>query len=404
MSAEIEERLTVSGMGDRFGFNEGVDDRLPIPAEEESGRIPTWQIWPLTSVICAVILLALGFLARAWVLLPAIGSKLSFVLSSIVLWLLVQRCLSFSLRRYQSQNVRRLIAIVNRSTGIKWVDYAGIPISLVFAIVLLLREPILCPYPLFAMPAFFAWSRIEPVEWPTRPRSGRREKLPEPTEPDEAITEEKNLRVLPPFAWQYHAIAQDQTHTFSFRLAVDKARYASYQSRNPFASGTAGQLGYAALIKELVGKGITPEVEQVAANLVRLSEEKKLSPYDEVNNVLAFLGTIPYSDDPGGADYWRYPIETLMEKEDGSDCDCHAILAAAIYWLMGYECIILIGPGHMACAVSGADGFPQTERFYRSTSHGNRAFFYCETTNPAARAGEIPEDMSSNDFQEYEIC
>ncbi len=138
-------------------------------------------------------------------------------------------------------------------------------------------------------------------------------------------------------------------------------------------------------------------VKFAAGELGRLARAQHLSPLDETRLVLSFVQHLTYASDletTGHLEYGRYPVETLVDRV--GDCDCHAILAAALLRHLGFEVVLLLLPqvdprntdsAHIAIAIAGADHLPERLRYYRV---GNRRYFYCETTGPGADFGELP--------------
>ncbi|MGV3723670.1 MAG: hypothetical protein ACO1SX_22460 [Actinomycetota bacterium] len=145
------------------------------------------------------------------------------------------------------------------------------------------------------------------------------------------------------------------------------------------------------------------EVVMVAAKLKEINAAAGYSTFRQVGNVLAFSYQFDYAydiDTKGVREYPRYPVEMLWDRV--GDCECHAILAAALLVLLGFETVLLDvdfeeGPGHIAVGVAGADGMPDDLKYY--TLDGRR-YFYCEATpaRPAAdgrrhwhwKIGDVP--------------
>lgn len=154
-----------------------------------------------------------------------------------------------------------------------------------------------------------------------------------------------------------------------------------------------------------VRDGLTPEVEDTARAMRRISGQDRLGTIAEINNVLAFAQRFKYaqdSEDKGVSEYPKYPLETMVE--DRGDCEDHAILAAACLVRLGYDVRLVLlkygsGLGHMALAVAGAEGLPDALALRDPVS--GRTFYYCEATTDAGsrdpnavsfRMGEIPSN------------
>ena len=96
----------------------------------------------------------------------------------------------------------------------------------------------------------------------------------------------------------------------------------------------------------------------------------------------AFIyGCIEYDNDEykSGKEYWRYPLQTLIEKT--GDCEDTSILLAAILDAAGYESGIILLPGHAMCAVT-TDDIP--DLVYPNKKHSDvysLNFYPVETTS-----------------------
>lgn len=185
-----------------------------------------------------------------------------------------------------------------------------------------------------------------------------------------------------------------QARKFHLTVVVDKGRYRAYAESNPYREGEPLRPNF----KQLVTSGLTEEVVQVATGLLAMSQEEGFSTFQELSNLCAFVQSIPYVDDLSskGRVYYRYPIETLLENQ--ADDNCKSVLLASIAKAMGYEVIMLEAPGHTACAVTGADGIPG--RFF---DYGGRRYYYCEAAQSGYRLGEMPPQLSRDQFKVYTV-
>jgi len=118
---------------------------------------------------------------------------------------------------------------------------------------------------------------------------------------------------------------------------------------------------------------------------------KGFTEIEKVNFVIAFVQSLPYTEDRVSTpwnEYPRYPIETLFDR--GGDCEDTSILVAALLDRMGYDVALLFLSGEKHCAVGvsieGAHG-----SYY---SIGAKKYFYLETTGEGWRIGEIPPDFT----------
>lgn len=183
---------------------------------------------------------------------------------------------------------------------------------------------------------------------------------------------------------------------FTIEVPIQVVRYEEFRKR---PHGVAQESDFARFVLE----NLTHETSRVASKLRELHEKRRFRPFDEVCNILAFVQQFRYGydqDTKGVPEYPRYPIETLVDRI--GDCDCHAILCAALLKVLGYD-VVLLGVsfkndpvGHLAVGVEGADHLKG--EYYRDAKTGKR-YFYCEATPSAAsdrglrvqwRFGEFP--------------
>ena len=64
---------------------------------------------------------------------------------------------------------------------------------------------------------------------------------------------------------------------------------------------------------------------------------------------------------------------------------------------MGYDCCLLLLPGHMAVGVV-LEGDPPIEgAFHMSGNLSGPTYYYCETTSPDFRIGMVPSNVNINE-------
>lgn len=129
-----------------------------------------------------------------------------------------------------------------------------------------------------------------------------------------------------------------------------------------------------ACLRELIGK------------FLKIGEKAGYSADENVYNVVAFVQSLNYVTDEeskGCEEYFRYPVETLVDGE--GDCDDSSILIAAILQEMGYGVVFLVYDDHLALGVKGA-GYIQGAYF---TFRGSN-YYYLETTSSGWHLGEVP--------------
>ena len=130
------------------------------------------------------------------------------------------------------------------------------------------------------------------------------------------------------------------------------------------------------------------EGTEALQDLIR--EFKKVMPREwrderKVNFVLAFVQSLPYTDDAettGYGDFYKYVTETLVEG--GGDCEDTSVLFASIMSGLDFKLALINPPGHLAVGVKGN---------FRGAyvSYENEKYFFCETTGIDWRLGQVPQ-------------
>ncbi|MCK4353258.1 hypothetical protein KAW65_07625 [candidate division WOR-3 bacterium] len=286
----------------------------------------------------------------------------------------------------------KVIKEATRRTGVPGLDVYGVIISVASIVVLLFFSHLYLPLGIVSLIAFVSLVRLPPE---LRPLGRIREVRPVPIEP-EGETEERS------YEWKFPAGFEE--HSEFMNLKLSKARYKNLREKNPSRNRQPNPDD----LSEFVGSGITPEIYQAVNHFSDTTNNYSLSGYDEVTNALCFAQeSIEYAydkDSVGIEDYWRYPLETLYDKQ--GDCECKSIMVAAILKALGYDVLFLIisskdktKPSHAAIAVAGADGFPD----FKGYNYKGKVYFYCETTAEGWKVGEIPREYSDAEIGAFNV-
>ena len=118
----------------------------------------------------------------------------------------------------------------------------------------------------------------------------------------------------------------------------------------------------------------------------------KWVPERRINFVLAFVQSIPWTDDrtTGYDEFYKYATETLAEGK--GDCEDTSILFAAILSGLGFQSALLNLPGHLAVGVKG-----NFREGYEYKRYGNDKYYYCETTSKHRKLGNMPKRYEGKD-------
>jgi len=128
-------------------------------------------------------------------------------------------------------------------------------------------------------------------------------------------------------------------------------------------------------------------IDQMIREINTAAIKEGFTELEKVNFVIAFVQSLPYTEDDVATpwnEYPKYPIETLFDR--GGDCEDTSILVAALLDRLGYDValLILLYENHAAVGVSieGAYG-----SYY---PYEGKEYFYLETTGEGWEIGEIP--------------
>lgn len=141
-------------------------------------------------------------------------------------------------------------------------------------------------------------------------------------------------------------------------------------------------------------------VKDLADELLSNAESQNYNDITIANFILKFVqATIIYRLDDetkGCQEYWRFPVETLVDKY--GDCEDTSVLYAAFMDALSYEVALLFYSwlengekvGHLAVGLhlEGNHGS------YVEDEAGTR-YYYCETTTTAYSIGQIPKDIKT---------
>lgn len=147
-----------------------------------------------------------------------------------------------------------------------------------------------------------------------------------------------------------------------------------------------------------VEKGLSADVHRLVAEIAGLLEKRDARCVARLDTLLQFVHQFQYisDEDSKGGEYARFPIETLYDEE--GDCDCFAILAAALFKLHGYSAALIFSQNHCMAGV----GIPENIEIpgnWVEDSEG-RKYFVCEATGRGWRIGELSDE---HDFAVEEV-
>jgi len=185
------------------------------------------------------------------------------------------------------------------------------------------------------------------------------------------------------YEWEFNG------KSFSYELTVDGADYRKATGSSIDRGGSISIDNYKTDSGEEVAVKDYIVVDQYIKGLAQSLKTKYTEAFDEEPDKEAFIkftelfiySCIEYDYDEyrSGREYWRYPLQTLIEKT--GDCEDTSILMAAILDAAGYDSGIILLPGHAMCAVTTTDITDKPEYPVKRHSDVYSLYYYpVETT------------------------
>jgi len=281
---------------------------------------------------------------------------------------------------------RRLARTAAERTGLLWFERVCMLFALVAFIVGVGANAATTPLPLLAGLGFLA---VAGGEYREREVEGTFPPLVL-TPPDETELLDDQVYTGRTFAWSFEVADERVQGELTLRVSIPSYQQAS--ADNPkFEHAANGDPRFTSWVIDFP----SGEVARLATSLSGVADNRSMSSFLRIANVVAFAQAIKYAldlDSKNAEEYWRYPIETLFDE--CGDCEDTALLAAAVLRKMGQEVamVVTVGEtdGHAALGVGAPHGLPGA---YLRGNDG-KPYYYCETTATGWRVGEIPPDMA----------
>lgn len=381
-----------------------------IRPEYESAGLPpgSWANTAFVSSIIFGILYSFFYLiADYWMLFPFLGKTWSFVLTMYLFYLL-----TWSLIRqikiellFSSDIIQDYLELLNRNTGQRKRNHA-----LIFVLIIGLFISIFKTGAVFA-PLFMALltgllvniKSIKAEPWTVISRF----LIPKPL-PDEADDETGDD--VREYRWELDSPLKRVTGSLS--LSFVKADINDLRTNNPFfIDNQKARSNWELAVKELILTNYeNPKIQQLISKIAQMSRINSLSLFEFTQFLLDFVQSpnISYALD-GDCDeisnideYARFPVETLFDKR--GDCDCKAVLAAALFISAGIPVLFLVNHNHAAIAVNiPEEHFGYTPEGAAFITHKGKQYYYCETTGDGWIIGNIPDSYNIETFQYFNL-
>jgi hypothetical protein len=193
-------------------------------------------------------------------------------------------------------------------------------------------------------------------------------------------------------------VSSEEVARAPFFLSVDLGRLEELRRHNQTEQAT---------LRDRIVTSRSAGIFELAAFLEAGFRNLRLSPLDRIESTLQLCQppNIEYEYDDSRksvcdfagkviADYWRYPLETLYDRH--GDCDCHAILAASLFYTLGYDCCVLAvetdAGSHLSIGVAPPSGPCLLPASVCVRTNGQE-YYYCETAGASWHVGAIPSDV-----------
>ena len=170
------------------------------------------------------------------------------------------------------------------------------------------------------------------------------------------------------------------------------------RKRNPFCKGNDFHHHVNQMLNEDTD---IHHLQMINQHIAKLSNKYHLTMLESIQFILDFVQepNIRYSYDKDSTpyvEYVRYPDETLYDKT--GDCDCKAMLAAALFHNAGLQVLYLTSDTHAAIAIKcNPAWFGNQKNPYIPKGlllYKNKHYYFCETTGDHFRVGDINDDIS----------
>ena len=191
------------------------------------------------------------------------------------------------------------------------------------------------------------------------------------------------------YSWKY------ENSNYNLDVEIPKQLYTDYVE-STFTRNPQNEFNSNSKIRHYVTTN-DEVVKEISNRLSDMADDEGFNREETANFVLKFVQyNIAYEldeDTKGCIEYWRFPVETLVEQK--GDCEDTSVLYSAILDNLGYDTVLFFYSweeddgelfGHLSVGV------------YLPGDHGDyiedegKNYYYCETTNKAFNLGEIPSE------------
>jgi len=377
----------------RFGW-------LKPEEEEKTTEIYAWGDTALLSSVIFMFLYGLFYIiSPQYVMFPFMGERLSFLLAMFLLYLLLWAIVR-EIKIEMSLKERPIgwwLSLFNSNVGLSSYNWL---ISIFSAIGLSLSVYSFggdfAPFLLAILIGVTVNERTYSKQvWETRTRFAY--------SPDIPLTPPDNSgEIVKEYSWKLDS-PEDKSVCANLQLHFKEKEINDLRARNPFRNKEEDFYGNICLmLKESLD---CKHLDLINQHIMSVSNENQLTMLESIQFILDFVQepNIQYQEDQESTsfrEYVRFPDETLFDKM--GDCDCKAILAAALFHNARLKVLYITSETHAAVAVEcqpewfgGWDNPGISNGLLR---YNGRYYYFCETTGDHFRVGDINGDINQFKF------
>jgi hypothetical protein len=381
-----------------------------IRPEYESASLPpgSWKNTAfVSSIIFGILYSSFYIIADYWTLFPFLGKTWSFVITMYLFYLLTWtliRQIKIELL-FSSDIIQDYLELLNRNTGQRKRNQVLIILLLIGLFISVFKTgAVFAPLFMALLTGLLVNNRYITAEpWTVISRFT----MPSPV-PDD--TDDETGEDIREYQWELDSPLKHATGNLSLRF--NKSDINDLRKKNPFLlDNQKARSNWELAVKELILANFdSPKIQQLISKIALMSRINSLSLFEFTQFLLDFMQSpnIAYALDDecdeiaNISEYARFPVETLFDKR--GDCDCKAVLAAALFISAGIPVLFLVNHNHAALAVSiPEEHFGYTPEGAAFITHKGKQYYYCETTGDGWIIGNIPDSYNIETFQYFNL-
>ena len=444
------EKPVLVGQSVKSGFFGGSPSICPIPDEAQGGIYALFYYryaknlyrqylgespygWAdtalVSSIIFSAIFLVLYFINTVVFQMPLLGKDLMAIplmtVFFFILWAVIRAIKIESAENGKS--FQPILDLLNKAVGHKKIDLIVIILAYLCAIwtfffydadfiPLILAIAIGFTVNKFIRKSADPWNVIDPLD---PQKEDALIEIDIEDEPEEVILKAPEGSTKREYFWKLDSF-DGKTVKANLVMMFDQKTISNQRLKNPFFLEkpdlkAEDYKNYIEKMREIVlsDDSFNYHSRYLIQEIQRIAIKNNLDEKDTLQFVLDFIQepeSLGYELDEKSRElampkeYIRFPDETLYDQQ--GDCDCKAFLAGVLYYLLGYDILLLISRqlGHAAVAIAVNDKtvasyFGEGDLDDYTIDINGHKYYYCETTTDGFRIGDLPQGGSTNSFE-----